>query len=953
MEPVAPGAVIAPRGRLPAGEVARIRQNSARRRAQNVEPRGFLCFRGRSMKFLHSGLALLAVIAGLAFAPDEVAIAAAPSKVTTVEGVSEYRLDNGLQVLLYPDPSKPTVTVNVTYKVGSRHESYGETGMAHLLEHLIFKGSKDYPDPDKEFSRRGFRNNGTTSFDRTNYFSTFQATDDNLRWALGWMADAMVNSFIAKKDLDSEMTVVRNEFEMGENQPFRVMYQRMLSTVFQWHNYGNAPIGNRSDIENVRIENLQAFYHRYYQPDNAVLTIAGRFDSDEVLPLIDATFGKIARPQRTLPVLWTVEPTQDGERSYSVRRKGDTQLVMVGYRIPSMRSDSAAAIEAAAEILGDTPNGRLHKELVQTGLAAQVFAWPLLLRDPGVALFGAVIKKDDPIEPVRERMLAVIETSFAKEAPTEAEMTRMRQDNETSYERALADPQQFGVMLSDYIAAGDWRLFFLAREQTAKVSAGEVAREAAHYFRRDNRSVGVFVPEDDPQRAEIPAPLAVAAMLQDFRPREAVAAGEAFDPLQRNIDARTRRLAFGDLKVALLPKKNRGQTVSVLINPRWGDEKSLFGKAVIASLTEAMISRGTSRFSRQQIADEMTRLKMEGSLRGFRTDRANLADALRLSAHVLREASFPADEFEQLKRETLTGLQAQLNDPQARARDAMARHFDTYPAGDPRAYISVEERIKQVSNASLDDVERFHADFWGTARGEVVIVCDFDDESAEGLIRELFAGWASKAPYARILSEPRDVPATRIFVNTPDKENAFYRARVNLTLRDDDADYAPLTLANYVFGGGSGLSNRLIDRVRQREGLSYGAGAWLAVSSRDRASSWQMYALVAPQNVARLEQAMREEIDRLLKDGLTEKEIADAREGLLQQRLLARSEDGTLAAAWSEYLDLGRTFTSFSAPFEERIRALTAAEVNAAVRRHLNPARMTAVIAGDAAKGAK
>jgi zinc protease len=898
---------------------------------------------------------LLAAVVALGFIAHAPAAAQAASykKVTTVEGVTEYRLANGMQVLLYPDPSKPTITVNVTYKVGSRHENYGETGMAHLLEHLIFKGSKNYPQPDKEFNRRGFRNNATTSFDRTNYFSTFPATDDNLRWALGWKADAMVNSFIARKDLDSEMTVVRNEYELGENRPLQVMYKRLFATAFQWHNYGNLPIGNRSDIENVRIENLRAFYRLYYQPDNAVLTVAGRFEVEPTLKLIAQTFGRIPRPKRELPVLWTVEPTQDGERSFAVRRKGDVQLVMIGYRIPSLLSEAAPAINAAAEILGDTPNGRLHRELVQTGLAAQVFAWPMLQRDPGLAIFGAVVKQGEPLERVRDRMIEVIEHGFAQEAPTEAEMARMRKDNETAYERALADPSQFGIMLSEYIAAGDWRLFFLARETIATVAADEVARQAARFFRRDNRTVGLFIPEDEPLRAEIPPPLPAAALLQDFKPRQAVAAGEAFEPSQKNIDARTRRLSFGELKVALLAKKNRGETVTVVIQPRWGDEKSLTGKSIVASLADAMVGRGTGKLTRQQIADEMTRLKMQGSVRGFQTDRTHLAEALRLSAHVLREASFPADEFEQLKREMITGLQSQLSDPQARARDAIARHFDTYPAGDPRAYIPLQERIKAIEAATLEQVRRFHADFWGTARGEIAIVGDFDDRAAEALIGELFAGWVSKAPYARILQEPREVAPKRITVDTPDKENAFYRARLNLDLRDDDPDYAPLALADHIFGGGGMLANRLIERVRQRDGISYGAGTWLSVSSRDRASSWQIYGLVAPQNVARFEQAVREEIDRMLKDGFTEQEVADARNGMLQERLLSRSSDRALASAWSEYLDLGRTFTTFSAPFEARIRSLTVAEVNAAVRRHIDPNRLTVVIAGDAAKGAK
>jgi len=899
-------------------------------------------------------LFVLALMAAAALLPAQaqLKLPAGVQRVTAVEGVTEYRLANGLRVLLYPDASKPTATVNVTYLVGSRHENYGETGMAHLLEHLIFKGSKNFPNPEKEFSRRGFRNNGTTWFDRTNYFSTFQASDDNLRWALAWSADAMVNSFIAKKDLDSEMTVVRNEYEMGENSPSRVLLQRSLSVMFDWHNYGNPTIGNRSDIENVRIENLQAFYRTYYQPDNAVLTVAGKFDEGRTLGWIAETFGRIPKPKRKLPVLWTVEPTQDGERSFAVRRQGDIQIVLLSYKIPSALHPDVDALGVASEILGNTPNGRLHKALVDQGLAAQVFSYLFQTYDPGVIMFGAVLKKGDPIERARDRLIEVVETTFAAQPATEAELQRVRREGETMFERTLSNPEEFGVALSEYIALGDWRLFFLARDRLQQIQSADVGTVAQKYFRRDNRTVGTFIPDDQPQRAVIPPAPAATERLAQFKPRASVAAGEAFDPSQDNIDRRTRRVAIGDLKLALMPKKTRGETVDAVLNFRWGDEKSLFGKSVVAQMTEAMVGRGTAKLTRQQIADEMTRLRMTGSLRQFQTDRAHLADALRLAAHVMREPNFPEAEFETLKRETLTGLQAQLNDPAARSRDALLAHFNTYPEGDPRYYVPLAARIEAVNRITLDEVKRFHAEFWGTARGEIAIVGDFDDQAIEALIREVFPAWRSPAPYAPILSEPRDVAPARIVVDTPDKENAFYRARVNVAVRDDDADYAPLLLANYVFGGGPGLSNRLVDRVRQRDGISYGAGSALLVNSRDRAGAWQIAGLVAPQNAARFEQAVREEVERMLKGGFTAKELEDAKNGLLQERLLNRSQDGVVAQTWVGYLDVDRTF-AFSKRLEDRIRTLTPADVAAAVRRHIDPARMTVVIAGDAKKGVR
>lgn len=203
------------------------------------------------------------------------------SKVTSVEGITEYHLNNGLQLLLFPDNSKPTVTVNVTYLVGSRHEGYGEAGMAHLLEHMMFKGTTKRAEVVPEIRAHASGFNGTTSFDRTNYFETMTATDDNLHWALDMEADRMVNSRVSRQDLDSEMTVVRNEFENGENNPTNVLRQRVMSTAYIWHGYGRSPIGSRSDIEKVPIERLQAFYHNYYQPDNAILVVTGKFDANE------------------------------------------------------------------------------------------------------------------------------------------------------------------------------------------------------------------------------------------------------------------------------------------------------------------------------------------------------------------------------------------------------------------------------------------------------------------------------------------------------------------------------------------------------------------------------------------------------------------------------------------------------------------------------------------------
>ncbi len=902
----------------------------------------------RLFRLIAACLTFLATAPALAQAPLPKGV----TKVHSVEGITEYRLENGLKVLLFPDASKPTITVNITYLVGSRHENYGETGMAHLLEHLVFKGTPKNPDLWQQFNQRGARSNGTTWLDRTNYYEILQASDDNLKWAIEMEADRMVNSFIRKSDLDTEFSVVRNEFEMGENSPFGVLLKRLQSIAYDWHSYGRSTIGNRSDIENVKEANLQAFYRTYYQPDNAVLLVAGKFDEAKALALIAGAFGPIPKPARALPEFWTVEPTQDGEREFRIRRKGEIQIVALAYKVPAALHADGDSIAFANNVLTDTPTGRLHKALVETGKAAQVFGFPLVGVNPGLHLFGAVVKKGDAVEPVRDELVRIVE-GFADAPATAEEIARARKNYENSFEKTLANHESIGVQMSEYIALGDWRLFFLSRDDLPKVTSETVAKAARAYYRRDNRTVGLYLPEDNPQRAEIPASPTVAEVMKDFKGKADASVAEAFDPSQANIDARTKRMQLGGLKVALLAKKNRGETVSVSLRLNMGDEKSLFGQRTVAQLAGQMLSRGTTRYTRTQLSDELDRLKISGRVGGgggtFQTTRPNVEEALKLAAHILKEPSFPESEFEQLRSQSITSIQAQMADPEARASEALSKHFNAYPKGDWRYSPTLEESAADLKAAKLEDVKRFHREFYGAGAAEIAIVGDFDEAKVAALLKELFEGWSASKPYAHVPSKHAAVAAANLAVATPDKENAIFLARQNLDLRDDDPDYAALYMANYIVGSGGGLDSRLANRLRQKDGLSYGAGSGLSVPSVDRAATWSAYAIAAPQNMARVEAAFREEMERVLKDGVTEAELAKARSGVMQQRLQTRAQDGPLAGGWTFYMHHGRTY-AFSKAFEDRIAALTVADVNAALRKHLDLAKVTIVKAGDFTK---
>ncbi|MDE2689781.1 MAG: pitrilysin family protein [Acidobacteriota bacterium] len=866
------------------------------------------------------------------------------TKVASVEGITEYQLENGLRFLLFPDQSKQQVTVNITYLVGSRHEGYGETGMAHLLEHLVFKGTPNHPDIPAELTEHGAFPNGTTWFDRTNYFETFPATDENLEWALDLEADRMVNSFISAEDLESEMTVVRNEWESGENQPMGVLRKRVMSAAFDWHNYGNSTIGARSDVENVPIERLQAFYRKYYQPDNAILVVAGRFEVERALELVAEKFGPIPRPDRTgantLFKTYTAEPAQDGERTVTLRRVGDTQLAMVVYHVPPGAHEQYAAVEVLTHILGVEPAGRLYRNLVEPGLAASAFASSFQLNEPGVLTAAVEVREQDSLEEAAEALFATL-SEIAAEPPTEEEVERAKTDYLSRIELSFNNPQGIALQLSEWASMGDWRLFFLHRDRLEQVTTEGVHEVAQTYLRDSNRTVGYFHPTDTtPERAEIPKAPDIAALVADYTGREAVAEGEAFDPTPANIDRRTRLVTLSKgIKVALLPKQTRGESVTLQIAFRHGTEEALMGRATAGDLAGSMLMRGTKNRSRQDISDELDRLKAQGGLSGgalivsgsFTTVRENLTPVLRLAAEILREPAFDAKEFDLLREERLAGIESQRSEPMALVPTAMGRHFSPWPADHPHYSPTFDEQIERLEAATVEEAREFWASFYGAEGGTIAVVGDFDPDEVAGLLEELFGDWQAREPYERVANPHRAVETVAVDIETPDKTNAMMMAVSSFSMRNDDPDYPALVMANYMLGGGF-LSSRLATRIRQEEGLSYGVGSQVGVPPIDDSALFLTFAIFAPENADKVVDAFRDEIRKALEDGFTEEEFEPARRGYLDSQQNGRSQDRSLAGLLSNNLFTGRTM-EFTAAQERAIEEMTLDEVNAALRK--------------------
>jgi zinc protease len=571
-----------------------------------------------------------------------------------------------------------------------------------------------------------------------------------------------------------------------------------------------------------------------------------------------------------------------------------------------------------------------------------------------MVIFFAMVPKDSSLDAARAAMIATLD-GVAENPITAAEVERIRNQAMAGFEQQMNNSQSIAIQLSSWAAIGDWRLMFLDRDRVRTATAEATQSAARKYFKSSNRTVGLFIP-GDPERSEIPAQADVTAMLQGYKGDEVRAEGEAFDPTPANIESRISRVDLpGGIKLVMLPKETRGDSVNALIRLNYGDENSLRGRGRVAGLTSQMLMRGTSSRSRQEIQDELARLQSQLNVGGgaglvaanIQSTRENLPDVLVLAIEVLREPAFPESELTTLKEQIITNLESSRSEPQAIVSRAYSRHWArNYRPDDVRYVGTIEEELAFVNGATVAQLRDFHRDFFGASNAEIVVIGDFDPNAVRSLVTERLDGWRSPKPFSDVLTLYSNLakdPTSENF-NTPDKENAFFLGGMYLEMRDSHADYPALVFGNYILG--SGPASRLFGRIRGREGLSYGVGSSFNASPRSDGAPFTVNAIAAPQNAAKVEASFRDELATILRAGYTAEEFAAAKVSWAQGRQINRTQDAGLVGTLGLWTHVGRTM-AWDAEFEARVAGLTAEQVRDAMSRHLDVSKMTFMKGGD------
>ena len=879
-----------------------------------------------------------------------------PKFISNTEGIKEYSLSNGMKVLLLSDPSQSNAVVNIVYNVGSKHEGYGEKGMAHLLEHMLFKSTKKLGDIKKMLSDKGGNANGTTWYDRTNYYEVFPSNDENLKWFLEMEADRMINATILQTDLDKEFSVVRNEFEIGENRPSGVLMERIVSTAYLWHNYGNSTIGSKEDVERVKAVTLRKFYEKYYQPDNATLIVAGKFDEKKTLEYISQFFSTIPKPSRVLEVPYTVEPAQDGERFVELKRSGDSKVVGALYHTAPYADKDYAALDALQEILTADPSGYLYKAMIDSQKAASVYAYQPLVRDASFMYFGLEVPADKDIK--------ATETEFRKELDKVATIKYTEQDVERAKAKILKQIENIknntigmAINLTEIVGAGNYKLGMLYRDNVEKLTVADVQKVADKYFKVNNRTVGVFIPTKDEVRVKNVefSNEQIASLTDNYKGKALEKDTAPFEASIKNLKANLveGKLSNG-MKYGLIKKEIKGGKVLGSFRFPVSNNKDLNGKSDVGSLVAQVLKTGTKTHTKEQIQDMLDGWKSNVNFGfggqtlyvNFSTYKENLPKVMGLIKEILTESTFPEAELAKTVNEYNTYLEGSLNDPQSIAFSEIEKITQNYPKESIYYTASTKEQIENNKKVKRDQLVDFYNKILGSNNGVGSVVGDVDGKEASALLESTFGKWNSKSNYEYIKPELFATKKQDKEYLTPDKENGAAVGKISFSMDRKSPDYPALVIANEMLGSGGFLTARIPTRLREKEGISYGAGSYVNIPVENNVASWGWYAFYNPTKKDAVNKALKEEVNKAVKDGFTEAEYKSNLTSWLNSRKTGLGNDNTLMGLVNGQLQYGVPLEEYDA-LEAKVSALKVSQVNDVLRKYISEDKLTSVFAGD------
>ena len=892
----------------------------------------------------HFIVLLFAVLVPIAPASAKPAVPPAPLARLDAQaaGFSSYVLANGFKIILVPFASAANARVELVVKTGSKLEGYGETGMAHLLEHMLFKSAGARTDLKSELTALGANWNGTTSADRTNFFETVAAEPAKIDEAIRIEADRFIRASFTKEHLASEMSVVRNELERGDSDPGSLVMRALQRQSYFWHGYSRPTIGARSDIEDAPFSALKAFHDKHYRPDNAALIVSGNFEPQRVLALASRLFAQARNPAGPKIASWTREETRATTNRSEIFLPAGKTIAAAAWKLPGLGERQTYALDLGVAAICDEDWGSLRKDLVlERKIAVSVSCGTQIHPDYSLLIASASAGSQADAEALSKVLREHVEAAAAK-GVTPEQLDRARLAELNAYERLENSHEQLASLLSQAEVAGDWRLYFWQRDMVRAVDLDEVNAALKRWAVSVNRSDVLLRHADGVAAPQLPAKLTpdVGALVSG---KDWPAIAMLADPLPNSaseLAKATVKLALDTPRArgALIARRTQGDRAWLSLSNDFGNEASLSGRGSVCGFADQLLAYGGAGLDRDQLAAKLDALQAQWSLGlsgiSIEAPRRHLDAALDLLLAVWAAPALPEGEFNRLKAASIARLEAALKDPAQVAANLASLRFDNYPAGHPLQPRSLEQLLAETRAATFNQVSACAADFSGLAQVRLALVGAFSADDAQAIWRRVDRLPRAKIAYQRVrdVDAPLAVETAMIKVSMPEKPNASVAGSTLLRITDAADDFPALRIAVKVLGGDA--DSRIWTRLREREGLAYGAGASLLGNSFEPRSRLALYASAPSDKADAALAGLKEELARALKDGFTVAEVERAKRAWLQERKTSLRDERSYAASLAQGMYSGRDY-AWLAQYDEKIAQLDAAQVTRALRKYV------------------
>lgn len=886
--------------------------------------------------------------------------------VKSSHGLDEYRLSNGLKVLLKQDLNAPLISFQVWYRVGSRNELGNETGIAHYLEHMMFKGTDDFKKGEiaQAIQLQGGIFNAFTSYDYTAYYENF--APENLELAIKIESDRMRNSRLSQEEIDLERSVIISELEGGENYPTTLLGKQLRATAFQKHPYHNPIIGWKDDLHNINEEVMRAFYDKYYAPNNSFIMLAGNFDKDLALDLIDKYFGRY-KANETPHHKVAEEPKQKESRKTTLYYPGQMQLLSVAFHIPEFAHPDIKALNIIDELLFNGTTSRLYKKLVDTGLAIDVNGYAESNRDP--ALYKIVINLSPDadvteIERIVDTELEDIKTNISKE---ELAIARARVESSEIYQRDGVYDEALQIAYFEVIT-GDWEKYFTWYEDLKKIKASDIKKIAKKYFIPSNKTVAVLLPEKASDSLLVIKPKQIKSAQGD-KQFYGSAVVEPLDgaKLERLLEITAPKYSKGkidtnfelglkELKLDKYPKtrlvyKKDYSLPLVFIKMSIFAGSNLDGdKPGLAYMVSAMLDRGTKSKDKFEIAEI---LELLGAEIEFETGREttsveisslkkNLTKVMSLFEEIISEPAFSVTELEKLKKELVETVKQQDEYPSGLAKRELLKMI--YPKGHVFYSYSSAEKVKAIESVTIKDIKDFYQSHYAIESLNLSAVGDLSESEAKSLTTKYLSAWDRKIEVIKPSSKKVNLkePKKKHIIKESKQQSEAFIGHVGEISRNDP-DFYPLFIANFALGG-SPLSSKLGTKVRDENGLVYNIRS--SFSAGVTPGPFYITLGANPENVEKAIDLAKEAVAEFLKTGITETELEATKSfltGSFAVRNLSSNDDIAEVAKQILVYDLDLDYPE---NYSEIINSISLEQVNAAARKYIHPEKLSVVIVG-------